>query len=77
MKASQIDVLVPEVIPTLTCKKVLTMTRLNGYKVNDKLALALLDIDKFALLSRITHCLARQMLVDGVLNGKLYYCYFF
>ena len=70
LKASQIDVFVPEVIPSLTCENILTMTRLTGYKVNDKLALSLLDIDKFALVSRITHCIARQLLVDGLLNGK-------
>ena len=79
LKASQIDAVVPETIPLLTRHNILTMTKLEGYKINDKLALSLLEIDKFALLSRITHCIARQFLVDGLLNadphpGNLMFC---
>lgn len=79
LKASQIDAVVPEVVPMLTRYNVLTMTKLEGYKINDKLALSLLEIDKFALLSRIAHCIARQFLVDGLLNadphpGNLMFC---
>ena len=77
LKASQIEVLVPSVVPSLSCGTVLTMTKLTGYKVNDKLALSLLDIDKFALISRITHCIARQLLVDGLMNGTVIWEYMY
>ena len=39
-------------------------------QVTDKTALALHSVDKAALLTRIAHCSAYQLLVAGVFNGK-------
>lgn len=40
-------------------------------QVTDKPALLLNNVDREALLSRIAHCSAYQLLVAGVFNGML------
>ena len=40
------------------------------FQINNPLALTLLGVDKTALLNRISHCVAHQLLVDGLFNGE-------
>eukprot|EP01041_Mallomonas_annulata_P003085 gene3085-6052_t len=69
LRQSSIDAQVPFPIHTLVTENILVMSRLEGYKVTDNFALDLLQVDKEALLNRIAHCCARQLLVDGVFNA--------
>lgn len=43
-------------------------------KVTDKPALILHNVNREALLTRLAHCSAYQLLVAGVFNGELFLC---
>lgn len=69
----------PFPIPGLIFKRVMVMTTLFGYKITDKVALSLLEIDRGALLHRIAHAVAYQLLVAGLFNadphpGNVLFC---
>eukprot|EP01038_Epipyxis_sp_PR26KG_P009431 gene9431-12707_t len=79
MSKSSTGAIVPIPIMQFVTKKVLVMVQLFGYKVTDKLALTLHNIDRSALVTRIAHCCAWQLLVAGVFNadphpGNLLFC---
>mmetsp|Transcript_30354 Transcript_30354/g.30851 ORF Transcript_30354/g.30851 Transcript_30354/m.30851 type:complete len:510 (+) Transcript_30354:135-1664(+) len=69
LRATSLDAEVPEPIEGLISRTVLVMTRLEGFKVTDKLALNILSVDRRALVCRIAHCCAKQLLVDGLFNA--------
>jgi len=76
---SKIEAVLPVAVTTLVSQKVLVMTRLYGFKVKDLLALRLYGVDKAALVTRIAHCCAHQLLVKGVFNadphpGNILFC---
>jgi predicted unusual protein kinase regulating ubiquinone biosynthesis (AarF/ABC1/UbiB family) len=68
MKESGIGCLVPIPVPGMAYEGVLVMSRLSGFKATDHLALARCNVDKEALLRRIAHCSAYQLLVAGCFN---------
>lgn len=72
MKDSQLGVITPYPINGLVTKKLLVMTCLHGYKITDRLALSIYEINREALLIRIAHALSYQLLVSGTLNGKFF-----
>lgn len=69
---SNIECIVPQLIfpESMQRKRVLVMSRIYGYKVTDKLAIAVHNIHKTALVTQIAHCCAYQMLQRGVFNGR-------
>lgn len=72
MAEAALGCVVPYPIPGLVFRDVFVMTTLHGYKVTDPLALSLLsggERDRSALLSRIAHASAHQLLVAGLFNG--------
>lgn len=69
MGKSGLGAATPFPVPGLASQRVLVMTRLFGYKVTDKSALILHNVDREALLCRLAHCSAYQLLVAGVFNG--------
>lgn len=69
MKSAPLDCVVPQVVPGFTMSKVLIMSRINGYKVTDKLALAVHSINRQALVIQIAHCCAFQLFNRGIFNG--------
>lgn len=70
MKESQLGVITPYPIKGLVTRRLLVMTCLHGYKINDRLALSLYEIQREALLSRIAHALSYQLFISGTVNGK-------
>lgn len=79
MKTSQLGCVLPVAIPGLTFQNMFVMSCLHGFKITDKLALSCLEIDRVALLNRIAHAAAYQLLVAGVFNadihpGNLMFC---
>lgn len=65
LEKAPVDVIVPVPIRGLCSKRVLVMTRLRGFKVTDKLSLNACGVDRPALLRRIAHATAHQLLVLG------------
>ncbi|KAJ1441058.1 hypothetical protein B484DRAFT_390923 [Ochromonadaceae sp. CCMP2298] len=69
MAASSMGAVVPMPLPGLVSREVLGMTRLFGHKVTDRVALQVHGVDRGALLLRLAHCCAWQLLVAGVFNA--------
>ncbi len=69
MQESHIGSVTPLPVKGMACERVLVMTRLHGFKITDKTALAAHRVDRAALLIKITHSCAWQLLVAGVFNG--------
>ncbi len=72
MARAALGAVTPVPVSGLVCKGVLVMTRLHGHKVTDHLALGLLGVDKQALLVRVAHSCAWQLLVAGTFNGDAF-----
>ncbi|RYH23149.1 hypothetical protein EON65_18200 [archaeon] len=74
---SKLNCIIPQLIfpQSIQRKRVLVMSRIYGYKVTDKLAIAVHNIHKTSLVTQIAHCCAYQMLQKGVFNGR--YCTIF
>jgi predicted unusual protein kinase regulating ubiquinone biosynthesis (AarF/ABC1/UbiB family) len=69
LQRHQLDVKVPQAVPALVTRRVLGMEFIAGFKVTDAAALDEHGVDRVALLQRIAHAFAVQMLEDGLFNA--------
>eukprot|EP01034_Spumella_vulgaris_P023848 gene23848-30123_t len=79
MRDARLGSITPLPVCRMASRRVLVMTRLHGFKVTDKLVLDMHAVDKQALLVRIAHSCAWQLLVAGVFNadphpGNIMFC---
>ena len=63
------DVSLPQVIDELVTEKVLVMTYVDGFKINDLAALNHYGVDRLDLITAVTRAFAHQIFVDGFYSG--------
>ena len=63
------DVSLPQVIDELVTEKVLVMTYVDGFKINDLGSLDQYAVDRLKLITTVTRAFAHQIFVDGFYSG--------
>lgn len=69
MTRGKIDIVVPEVFPHLTYKRILVMEYIDGFKITDTEKLEKYKVDRNDLMCRICDAFAYQVHVDGMFHG--------